>query len=84
MQSLANVDITNTESRQCLSLLSQSLLYAALQLDGAQQGAREGAAARVAVLAVTILTALNVHSQADKDTKIKPLLSAAWRVSHQP
>ena len=48
----------------------------------AQESAREGAAARVATLAVTILTALNVHSQADKDPKIKPLLSAAWRVSH--
>ncbi|KAL3152107.1 hypothetical protein ABBQ32_001211 [Trebouxia sp. C0010 RCD-2024] len=34
------------------------------------------------MLAATILTALNVHNQADKDPKIKLLLSAAWRVLH--
>lgn len=62
-----------------VNVLNSCLLHAASQLEAAQ----EGAAARVALLAVTILTALNVHTQADKDPKIKPLLSAAWRVSHQ-
>lgn len=50
-------------------------------MGSAEEAARECAAARVAMLAATILTALNVHNQADKDPKIKLLLSAAWRVS---
>lgn len=49
----------------------------------AQKEAREGAAARVAILAVTILTALHVHSLADKSAHMmKTLIAAAWRVSY--
>lgn len=56
---------------------------AGLDVDSAEECARECAAARVALLAVTLHTALSVQSLADKDAKIKPLLSAAWRVSHE-
>lgn len=48
----------------------------------AQKCAQEGAAARVAILAVTILTALHVHSLADKSAQMKTHISAAWRVSY--
>lgn len=64
-----------------VAVLKSCLMYAGSHLEAAQEAARERAAARVALLAMTILTALNVHTQTDKDPKIKPLLSAAWRVS---
>ena len=47
-----------------------------------EEGERESAAARIALLAVAILTALSLQATNDKDPKIKLLLSAAWRVSH--
>ena len=49
--------------------------------EAAEGKARLSAAARVALLAVTIVTALTVHRVTDKEAKIKPLLSATWRVS---
>lgn len=45
-----------------------------------ENAAQESAAARVALLAVTILTGLIVFSVQDKDPKLKPLLAATWRV----
>lgn len=47
-----------------------------------ENAAQESAAARVALLAVTILTGLIVFSVQDKDPKLKPLLAATWRVVH--
>lgn len=45
---------------------------------------RQAAAARVTVLAVTLLTAFAVHSANDKEVKVKDLTQATWRVSQLP
>ena len=50
--------------------------------DASDHSARQSAAARVATLSASIATALIVHKAGDKDAKIKPLMSSAWRVSH--
>lgn len=52
-----------------------------MTLDRTQTPARECAAARVALLAVTLLTAIQLHSLADSHTSTEPLLAAACRVS---
>ncbi len=42
---------------------------------------QESAAVRVATLGVALLTAFAVCSAADKEIKIKILITATWRVS---
>ena len=58
-------------------------MRAELTGDSGEEGARECAAARVALLAVTIITALHLdlHSSPRNRPHTKPLLAAAWQVS---
>ena len=49
-----------------------------------EDSARDSAAGRIAILAASIITALVVNKVGDRDTKIKPLMTSAWKVSHVP